>query len=74
LLRRAGFAAIIGTALIATPSAAIISDPLPRICNEFPHSDYVFSGKVLSEAWSQKESIRGDPARIYRIRVGQVFK
>jgi hypothetical protein len=74
LLRRAGFAAIVGTALIATPSAAIISDPLPRICNEFPHSDYVFSGKVLSEAWSQKEPIRGDPARIYRIRVGQVFK
>lgn len=60
--------------LLSAPAAAIVADPAPRICNEYPHSDYVFSGKVLSYAWNEREYIRGDPSNIYRIRVDHVFK
>ena len=56
------------------PCGAIVSNPLPRICNEFPHSDYVFSGKVLSDEFRQDVRIRGEPSEEYRIRVDHVFK
>ena len=58
----------------ASPSDAIVSNPLPRICNEFRHSDYVFSGRVLSERSIWPRRLHGDGVTIYRIRVDQVFK
>ena len=73
LRHRCAFVALIA---FASPSGAIISDPMPRVCNEFPHSDYVFSGKVLSTAF--RENIRvgvdRDASNQYRIRVDHVFK
>jgi hypothetical protein len=73
LLQRFGLAAITAS-LLASPSAAIVSNPPPRICNEYPHSDYVFSGRVLSHRWSEREQTRDSPSNIYRIRVDRVFK
>ena len=64
----------LAAALLASPSAAFVSNPLPRICNEFQRSDYVFSGKVLSETYHWHEYFRGEPSEIFRIRVDHVFK
>jgi hypothetical protein len=65
---------ILCVALLASPSAAIVSNPLPRICNEFRHSDYVFAGRVLSETNAWPRRLRGEGVTIYRIRVDGVFK
>nr|NUR38117.1 hypothetical protein [Sphingomonas sp.] len=73
-MRRRFSLAVILAALFPSPSAAIVSNPLPRICNEFPRSDYVFSGKVISEGFSENEYGRGEGARTYRLRVDHVFK
>lgn len=61
-------------AVSASPVAAIRADPLPRICNEFPRSDYVFSGRVLSDTYHWHEFFRGEASEIYRIKVDRVFK
>lgn len=67
------FVALSCATLLASPAAAIVSNPLPRICNEYPRSDYVFSGKVLSETYRWHEYLRGDPTTVYAIRVDHVF-
>lgn len=73
MLRRAVIAAF-AIALFSSPSAAIRSDPLPRVCNEFRDSDYVFSGRVLSEKSIWPRRLHGEGVTIYRIRVDHVFK
>lgn len=65
---------VIGTSLVAAPAAAIVSNPPPRVCNEFPRSDYVFSGKVLSDTYGRHARFRGGAAELYRIRVDRTFK
>jgi hypothetical protein len=62
------------TILLSAPSLAITANPLPRVCNEFPRSDYVFTGKVLSDTYQWHDYFRGEPSEIFRIRVGHVFK
>jgi hypothetical protein len=44
------------------------------VCNEFPHSNYVFSGKVLSTSFRRDQYLEGVPSNEYRIRVDHTFK
>jgi len=72
--RRIGLLVASAAALCSAPAGAIVADPPPRICNEYAHSDHVFSGRVLSETQHWHEYLRGDPTTVYEIRVDHVFK
>lgn len=58
----------------ATPVSAFVPNPMPRVCNAFPKSDYVFTGKVLSDRVRWHEYIADSPSEVFRIRVDRIYK
>jgi hypothetical protein len=71
--RALAVAAALAAVAIAGPSAAIVANPKPRVCNEFLRSTYVFAGTVLGEG-QLAENGSTELTHFYRVRVGEVFK